>query len=201
MKVFGLTGSIGMGKSVVASMLRQKGIPVFDSDKAVHELLSPKGAAFTLVARHFPAAWNTKKHVIDRQKLGQIVFADTIARKRLESILHPLITQMQFRFMLKGRRMGLKRLALDIPLLFETGGERKCDAVLCVTSPHFIQRLRVLRRPGMTDSRFQSILAQQWPDRTKRRLADAVLPTGLGRAATLQQLNKILSRWKGSDNA
>lgn len=192
MKIIGLTGSVGMGKSVAASLLRRLRVPVHDSDAAVHEMLSPGGEAFTLVARMFPAAWDARKHLIDRRKLGEIVFGDAEARRKLEAVLHPFVWARQRKFILKARRMGAKRAVLDIPLLYETGSERKCDAVLVVTAPHLIQRQRVLRRPGMSEEKFHAVLALQVPDFEKRRRADHVLHSGLGRAFTLQRLKDFL---------
>jgi dephospho-CoA kinase len=194
MKVIGLTGSIGMGKSVASSLLRRLGIPVHDSDAAVHELLSPGGAAFTTVSLAFREAWDRKRKVIDRKKLGEIVFADEEARRRLEAILHPLVWRAQKKFLLKARRMGLKKVALDIPLLFETGAERKCDAVITVSAPFLVQKQRVLRRPGMNEKKFFAILSRQLPDIQKRRLSDIVVETGIGRAFTLTSLKKALRK-------
>ncbi|MEK7802227.1 MAG: dephospho-CoA kinase, partial [Pseudomonadota bacterium] len=144
MKILGLTGSIGMGKSLVASMLRRRRVPVFDSDRCVHHLLGPNGKACAAVAKAFPAAWDKKKHLINRQKLGDMIFHAPHQRRKLEAILHPLVAQAQKEFIAKARRTGIKTIVLDIPLLFETNGQRKCDAVICVTAPSFIQRIRVL---------------------------------------------------------
>ena len=194
MKIIGLTGSIGMGKSQIAALLRQKRIPVFDSDAEVHSLLAPTGAAFRTIALLFPDAWDKKHHLIDRRKLGHIVFNDMAERRKLEAVLHPLVDKAQRRFILNARRNGRKTAALDIPLLFETGGERKCDVVFCASAPFFVQKLRVLRRAGMTESGFYKILAGQMPDGLKRRLADAILPTGLGRSHTQRILGKLLKK-------
>lgn len=183
-----------MGKSQIAALLRQKRVPVFDSDAEVHRLLAPTGAAFRIVALMFPAAWDKKRHVIDRRKLGQIVFNDVAERRKLEAVLHPLVDTAQRKFILNARRNGRKVAALDIPLLFETGGERKCDMVFCATAPFFVQKLRVLRRAGMTEGGFYKILAGQMPDGLKRRLADAVLPTGLGRGHTQRVLGTLLRK-------
>jgi dephospho-CoA kinase len=194
MKVIGLTGSIGMGKSVTANLLRRLGVPVHDSDAVVHQLLSPQGEAFKIVAQIFPAAWDKKNRIIDRQKLGEIIFSDPEKKKLLESILHPFVWRSQRQFVLRFQRMGKKRVVLDIPLLYETGADRRCDAVIVVSAPPFIQRLRVLNRPNMTLEKFYAILGAQTPDFEKRRLADVVIETGLGKAFTLQKLKKFLRK-------
>ncbi|OIN85630.1 MAG: dephospho-CoA kinase [Alphaproteobacteria bacterium CG1_02_46_17] len=193
MKIIGLTGSIGMGKSVTASMLQRMGYPVFDSDLAVHKLLAPYGAAFQTVALSFPECWDAKKHLIDRQKLGRIVFADSSKRKELEDILHPLVWWQQKKFIQESIARGAKIAVLDIPLLFETGSQRKCDAVICVDSPHFIQRQRVLSRPNMNEDHFYAILSRQMPQFEKKKLSDYILQTGLGYAHTLRHLKKIIA--------
>ncbi len=194
MKVIGLTGSIGMGKSLTASLLRRLGLPVHDSDKVVHDLLSPRGAAFKVVARTFPEAWNKKTFTIDRKKLGEIIFNDVSKKRLLESLLHPYVWKSQRQFILRCRRMGVDKAILDIPLLYETGAEKRCSTVICVTAPYLIQRQRVLRRPNMTEEKFFAILAAQVPDAEKRRRADVVIPTGLGRALTLQRLKAFLRK-------
>lgn len=194
MKIIGLTGSIGMGKSVAAAMLRRLGLPVFDSDREVHALLSPKGAAFEPVALTFPACWDRKRHLIDRRVLGQIVFSDPAARAHLEGILHPLVGQRRDRFITQARLKGVRMVALDIPLLFETGADRICDAVICVDAPPFVQKQRVLRRAGMDEARFYAILAQQMPQADKLRRADFVVRTGAGYAQSFGQLRQIVAR-------
>lgn len=194
MRVIGLTGSIGMGKSLTASLLRRLGIPVHDSDRAVHDLLSPRGAGFRPVAQAFPEAWDRRTRTIDRRRLGEIVFKDPEKKRLLEAILHPLVRQSQQKFVLRCRRMGSRLAVLDIPLLYETGAESRCDSVICVSAPYMIQRLRVLRRPNMTEEKFLAILAAQMPDREKRRRADVVVPTGLGRAHTLLRLKNYMNQ-------
>lgn len=196
MKIIGLTGSIGMGKSVAAKLLRVLRIPVHDSDAVVHQLLSPYGAAFSLVARTFPEAWDAKTHTIDRKKLAEIIFKDSAKKKLLEDLLHPLVWQSQKKFILKARRMGLKKIVLDIPLLYETRAEGKCDEVMCVSAPYFLQRQRVLSRPGMSEEKFLAIIAAQIPDIEKRHRSHVVIPTGLGRAFTLQKIKRYLERFK-----
>ena len=192
MKIIGLTGSIGMGKSATSALLKILKIPVHDSDAAVHVALGPKGGAFRDVVKEFPGAWDKKSNSIDRKKLGAIVFADDTARLKLEAIIHPHVWASQRAFIKKARRMGVKKVVLDIPLLFETGAERRCDEVICVTAPGFIQRQRVLRRAGMSVERFEAILNKQVPDAEKRKRANIVIHTGLGRAFTLQALKKYL---------
>ncbi len=191
MKVIGLTGSVGMGKSATASMLRTLGIAVHDSDAAVHESLLPKGSAFSEVIHAFPKAIDKKNNSIDRQLLGKIIFADPLERQKLEAIIHPHVWESQRRFIRAAKLRRAEVVVLDIPLLYETGSDKKCDEVIVVTAPNFIQRQRVLRRPGMTQERFNNILANQIPDFEKRKRANYVIHTGLGRAHTLQELKKI----------
>lgn len=191
MKIIGLTGSIGMGKSVTTSLLRILKIPVHDSDAAVHQMMAPGGAAFDEVIKAFPKAYDKRANRIDRAALGKIVFADADARKKLEGIIHPHVWASQREFIRKCRRSGAKNAVLDIPLLYETGGEKKCDAVIVATAPAFLQRQRVLKRPGMSDEKFRSILKSQIPDSEKRRRADFVIHTGMGRSFTLKALRRI----------
>jgi len=195
MIVLGLTGSIGMGKSTAAAMLRRLGIPVHDADAAVHRLMGPRGKALSLVEAAFPGV--TGPAGVDRQMLGAIVFKDAAALRRLELILHPLVRADETRFL---RRMAARRapvVVLDIPLLYETGGERRCDAVIVVTAPAFLQRARVLRRPGMTEEKLLAILAKQVPDAEKRRRADFVVDTGQGRLHTLRALANLVRIARG----
>ena len=190
MIVLGLTGSVGMGKSTAAAMLRRLGVPVHDSDAEVHRLLGPGGRAVAAVAKAFPSARRGDR--IDRPALGRLVFGDPVALKRLETILHPKVRATQARFLAANRRRRVPVVVLDIPLLFETGGERRCDGVIVVSAPAWLQRARVMRRPGMTEARLSAILAQQMPDTEKRRRARWVVPTGLGQALTLRRLKAIL---------
>jgi dephospho-CoA kinase len=190
MIVVGLTGSIGMGKSTAAALLRRLGVPVHDADAAVHRLLGRGGAAVKAVAAAFPGT--ARKAGIDRAALGRRVFGDAASLRRLEDILHPLVRADTDRFL---RRMAARRVplvVLDIPLLFESGGARRCDAVIVVSAPAFLQRARVLARPGMSEARLAAILAKQMPDGEKRRRADFVVPTGLGRRLTLRRLAEIV---------
>ena len=188
--VLGLTGSIGMGKSTTARMFRQLGVPVHDADATVHRLMAKGGAAVPPIQREFPDV--VVDGSVDRAALGHRVFNDPEALRRLEAILHPRTRQAARDFVKRHRRRRTPVVVLDIPLLFETGGERLCDAVAVVSAPTFVQAARVLRRPGMTRERFARIRAQQMPDRIKRRRADFVVETGLGKAETLRHLRHIV---------
>jgi dephospho-CoA kinase len=190
MVVLGLTGSIGMGKSTAAAMLRRLGVPVHDADAAVHRLLGRNGKAVAKVDAAFPGTAGPAG--IDRAALGRRVFGDAAALRRLEHILHPMVRADTARFLGRMRARREPLVVLDIPLLFETGGEQRCDAILVVSAPAFLQRARVLGRPGMSASRLAAILAKQMPDAEKRRRADFVVPTGLGRRETLRRLAEIV---------
>ena len=190
MVVLGLTGSVGMGKSTAAGLLRRLRVPVHDADAEVHRLLGPGGRAIAAVARAFPGARAGDR--IDRSSLGRLVFDDPAALKRLEGILHPEVRAAQRRFLAACRRRRAPVAVLDIPLLFETAGEGCCEGVIVVSAPSWLQRARVLRRPGMTEARYSAILGQQMPDADKRRRARWVVPTGLGQALTLRRLKAIL---------
>jgi dephospho-CoA kinase len=192
MLVLGLTGSIGMGKSTAAAMFRRLGLPVHDADASVHKLFRAGGAAVAPIARRFPQA--VERGAVNREILGRLVFGDAAALKDLEAIVHPLVRRERDRFLALHRRARRRAAVLDIPLLFETGGEKVCDFVYVVSAPAFLQRQRVLARSGMTESRLSSILKKQMPDREKRCRADYVLPTGLGRAATMRMIKKTLNR-------
>ncbi|WP_421995396.1 dephospho-CoA kinase [Reyranella sp.] len=191
MVIVGLTGSIGMGKSTAARMLRQMGVPVYDADAAVHALQAPGGPALPAIEAAFPGV--VKDGVLDRQALGARVFGNKEALRRLEAIVHPLVGQRQRAFLRRAARRGDRLVVLDIPLLFEGMGERRVDATLVVSAPAFLQRRRVLARPGMTPERLAGILRQQVPDAVKRRKADIVIPTGLGLAPTRAALVRAVS--------
>jgi dephospho-CoA kinase len=194
MFVLGLTGSIGMGKSTVAAMFRRLGVPVHDADAVAHTLLGPGGAAVDAVASAFDGvvAGVGASARIDRKALGALVFDDAAALTRLEAILHPMVRAREGEFLRRQTRRGSRLVVLDVPLLYETGGERRCDAVAVVSAPDFVQAARVLARPGMTRERLAQILARQMPDTQKRRRADFVLPTGLGKATTLRAVAAVV---------
>lgn len=188
--MIGLTGSIGMGKTTAAAMLRRLGLPVHDADAEVHRLQAPGGAALPAIAAAFPGT--VRNGVLDREALRRALAADPTGWPVLEHILHPLVRRAEERFLARARAARRPAAVLDIPLLFETGAERRCDVVIAVTAPAFVQRARVLRRPGMTPARLAAMLARQTPDAEKRRRADFVVDTGRGRRHSLQALAKIL---------
>jgi dephospho-CoA kinase len=190
--ILGLTGSIGMGKSTAAGMLRRLGVPLFDADAEVHRLLGPGGKAVAPVEALFPGVRDASG-AIDRRRLGRRVFDDPEALRRLEAILHPMVRQAETRFVRRARARREALVVLDIPLLFETGAPERVDFVLVVSAPARVQRERVMRRPGMDESRFASILRAQMPDREKRRRADFVVPTGLGYGLTFRRLRRVVA--------
>ncbi len=187
----GLTGSIGMGKSEAASMFRRLGVPVFDADAAVHRLMARGGAAVAAIDAAFPGA--VRDGAVDRPALGAQVFDKPESLRRLEAIVHPLVRAERAKFLARALARRVPLVVLDIPLLFETGGEEHCDAVIVVTAPAAVQRARVLARANMTAEKFASILDQQTPDREKRRRADFVVPTGLGKRVTLNAIRRIVT--------
>lgn len=191
MIVLGLTGSIGMGKSTAAAMLRRLGVPVFEADREVHRLLEDDRKVKKRVGARFPEAM--KGGEVDRGKLGAVVFADPEARRDLEAILHPLVRAAERRFLKAAAARRVPVAALDIPLLFETGADRFCDVTIVVTAPPFVQRGRVMRRASMTPARYRAVLGQQMPDLEKRKRADFVVETGNGVRATLNKLRAIVT--------
>lgn len=192
MLIVGLSGSIGMGKSTAATMLRRMGVPVYDADAAVHALTAKDGPALPAIDKAFPGVVNGG--VLDRQKLGSQVFGNPQALRRLEAIIHPMVQAKQRRFLRQHAYRGTRLVVLDIPLLFEGNGERRVDASICVTAPAFLQHRRVMARPGMTEEKLRGILAQQMPDRLKRRRATFVVPTGHGKAVTWRALTHVLNQ-------
>jgi dephospho-CoA kinase len=190
MFVLGLTGSLGMGKSATAKMFAEEGVPVHDADAAVHNLY--ESAAAPLIEAAFPGTTAAGK--VDRDKLAQKVIGDSAALERLEAIVHPLVRRAEQAFLDEAARKGARVAVLDIPLLFETGGNGRCDAVVVVSAPPEIQRARVFERPGMTEQKFAAILAKQMPDADKRARADFVVDTSRGFAAARTQVRDILAR-------
>ncbi|TPG56885.1 dephospho-CoA kinase [Roseomonas nepalensis] len=195
MKIWALTGGIGMGKSTATNTLRRHRIPVFDADAAVHRLQGPGGAAVRPIAAAFPGTTRPAAGgpMVDREALRRVVLTDPAALRRLEAIVHPLVRREEARFLARARRRGARLAVLDIPLLFETGGERRADAVIVVTAPPAIQRARVLRRRGMTEERLRAILARQVPDSLRRRRADHLIRTGLSRHHAQRMMRRLLA--------
>jgi len=188
MIVLGLTGSIGMGKSATARMFAEAGAPVHDADATVHKLYD--GAAVQPIEAAFPGA--TRNGRVDRTLLGARVVGKPDQLKKLEAIVHPMVTQDRKAFLAAARAKGAAVAVLDIPLLYETGADRACDAVVVVSAPHPVQRERVLARPGMTAERFEQLLFRQMPDDEKRRRADCVVDTSQGFDAARARVADIL---------
>jgi dephospho-CoA kinase len=190
MIVVGLTGSIGMGKSTVAHMFAEEGAPSYNSDAAVHALYAKGGAAVEAVEAAFPGV--TRDGAIDRNLLAARVLNNTPALRQLEAIVHPLVGQAQAHFLRKQRDAGAKIVVLDIPLLFEGGGEKRVDKTVVVSAPAPVQRARVLARPGMTLEKFEQILSRQMPDAEKQARANFVIDTGVNLEETRAQVRRVL---------
>ena len=190
MFILGLTGSIGMGKSTTAKFFAAEGVPVQDADAVVHRLY--EGEATPQIEAAFPGT--TKDGKVDRVALGKRVLGDDAAIKRLESIVHPLVAQARDRFLAEAEHNGAPIAVLDIPLLFETKGDQRCDAVVVVSAPADMQRARAFERPGMTEGKLAAILAKQIPDEEKRRRADFVVDTSQGFEHARAQVRDILAR-------
>jgi dephospho-CoA kinase len=188
MIVLGLTGSVGMGKSVTAKMFREEGAPVFDADAEVHRLYAGKAAP--LIEAAFPGT--TANGRVDRERLSAKVIGNTDALGKLENIVHPLVREARREFLAAARASGAKVAVLDIPLLFETAREEPIDKIVVVTAPAEMQKERALARKGMTEEKFTAILARQMPDAEKRKRADFVIDTSKGFAAARENVRAIL---------
>jgi len=193
MMILGLTGSIGMGKSTATQAFAAHGAMIWDADTEVHRLMAEGGAAVAAVAAEFPEALadNSGGVFIDRKILGKSIFQNSAALDRLEAILHPLVRRGERRFLGAAERRRCRLAVLDIPLLFETGGEVRCDATAVVSAPEFVQRARVLQRPNMTAGKFDAIVARQMPDWEKRRRADFIIHTGQDKRVSLRTVGEI----------
>ena len=187
MKVIGLTGSIAMGKSTAAKMLARMGYAHFDADAVVHALTGPGGKALPKIAAFAPEAVSAE-HGMDRKALGDLAFKDRSVLKKLEAVLHPMVYAENRRLLALWQRQRRRKVLLDIPLLLEGRGEMRCDAIWVVSAPKRLQIQRALARPGMTIEKLQGILARQVPDSQKRRRANVVIATGLGKAVTWTSL-------------
>ena len=187
--IIGLTGSSGMGKSTAAAMFEREGVPIFDADAEVHRLQGPGGALVAAIEARFPGT--TGANGVDRRKLGALVLGNTHELAALEAIIHPAVGKAQKRFLARHRARDV--VVLDIPLLFEKGGWRKVGAIAVVSAPAWMQRKRVMRRPGMTAAKLKAIRRLQVPDRVKRARADFVIETGRPKSETHRQISFIAS--------
>ena len=190
MFILGLTGSIGMGKTTAAQIFRQLKVPVYDADGVVHEFMGENGAGVDLVGEAFEGV--VSKGCVDRQALGEHVFDDEPALSALEAIVHPFVISRQLMFLKIAASQRRPLVVLDVPLLFETGGEANCDAVAVVSAPQYLQKIRVMGRPGMTEKKLRAILQRQMSDQEKRRRADFIIPSGLGKRRSLQSIQEII---------
>src|SRR3984893_8966350 len=188
MFILGLTGSLGMGKSTTAGFFAEAGVPVHDADAVVHRLY--EGEAVAAIEAAFPGTTAAGK--VDRIKLAARVVDDPVALRRLEAIVHPLVREAEARFLADARARGAKVVVLDIPLLLETAGDQRVDAIVVVSAPGDTQRQRVLERPGMTPDKLDALLARQMADSEKRRHADFVVDTSRGFDAARAQVKEIL---------
>jgi dephospho-CoA kinase len=190
MIVLGLTGGIGMGKSTAAAAFRRAHIPVFDADAAVHRLQARGGRAVRAIEAAFPGT--VRDGAVDRMALRQAVLGKPAALARLEGILHPMVQQEERAFVARGRRRGDRAVVLDIPLLFETGGDARVDRVVVVSAPRSVQMQRVRARRRMNAADIAAVIARQMPDSEKRRRADLVVSTGLSRHYSLRTLSRLI---------
>ena len=196
MLIIGLTGSIGMGKTTAAARIRTLGTGVFDADAMVHKLYKPGGAAVAGIDAAFPGTI-AEDGGVDRQRLAAALLADASAFKRLEAIVHPLVLAAEREFLHGKVAKGAEKAVLEIPLLFETGGEKRVDVTIVISAPPEIQRQRVLERPGMTAEKFDQIVSRQMPDEEKRRRADFVVDTSRTIPETEAQIDRIMAQLEG----
>ena len=190
MRIIGLTGGIGMGKSTAATAFRRAGIPVFDADAAVHALQARGGRAVRAIERAFPGT--VRDGAVDREALRRAVLGNPDALRRLEAIVHPLVRQAERAFIARARRRGARAVVLDIPLLFETGADARVDRVVVVSAPRDVQAGRLRKRGRMSAQQIAAVLARQTPDAEKRRRADTVVPTGLSRHHAQRTLQRLI---------
>jgi len=197
MLLIGLTGSIGMGKSETAKMFRELGVPVYDADAAVHELYDKGGKAVEPIGKAFPEA--IVDGAVDRKALSRSVLGLPEEMKKLEAIVHPLVGQVQLDFLKKAVADGHEMVVLDIPLLYETGGESRVDVVVVVSAPYDIQKERVLARPDMDEAKFAAIHAKQLPDEEKRKRADFIVESDKGLEHAAARVKEIVAELKGRE--
>ncbi|MEM8616567.1 MAG: dephospho-CoA kinase [Pseudomonadota bacterium] len=199
MIILGLTGSIGMGKSATAAMFRDHGVPVYDADAAVHALYAEGGSAIGPLSERFEGI--VRAGAIDRQALREKVLNNPSALSDLEEIVHPLVGETQRQFRAEAEAVGAALAVLDIPLLFETGGDQRCDYVAVVSAPAALQRSRVLARPGMTEADFEAILTKQMPDSEKRARADFIISSAFGFDFARSHVAAIVGLFTSSNGA
>ena len=197
MLLIGLTGSIGMGKSETAKMFREHGVPVYDADAAVHKLYDKGGKAVEPVRAAFPSA--VVDDAVDRKALSRAVLGLPDEMKKLEAIVHPLVGEAQVEFLRESMKQGHEMAVLDIPLLYETGGEARVDVVVVVSAPYDIQKTRVLARPDMDEAKFAAIHAKQTPDTEKRARADFIVESDKGLDHAREQVSAIVDALKGRE--
>lgn len=190
MIILGLTGGIGMGKSTAASAFRRAHFPVFDADATVHRLQARGGRAVRAIAAAFPGT--VRDGAVDRSALRNAVLSKPNALSELEGILHPMVRQEERAFVARARRRGARAVVLDIPLLLETGGDRRVDRIVVVSAPRQVQMHRIRARRRMSDADIKAVIARQMPDAEKRRRADIVIRTGLSRHASLKALSRLI---------
>ena len=196
MVVIGLTGSIAMGKSATSKIFKSYGVPVFNADDCVHQLIGPNGKLVSLIGQRFIGTLEKNKNLqyINRVKLGNIVFKDKKKKKELESIIHPQVTIERKKWREQAQRQRSKAICYDVPLLYETKGEKLCNFVVVVSAPLFVQKHRALNRPDMTEKKFNNILKNQISDKEKRKRADFIVNSGLGYRFARNQVHNILLR-------
>ena len=196
MVVIGLTGSIAMGKSATSKIFKSYGVPVFNADDCVHQLIGPNGKLVSLIGQRFIGTLEKNKNLqyINRVKLGNIVFKDKKKKKELESIIHPQVSIERKKWKEQAQRQRSKAICYDVPLLYETKGEKLCNFVVVVSAPLFVQKHRALNRPDMTEKKFNNILKNQISDKEKRKRADFIVNSGLGYRFARNQVHNILLR-------
>ncbi|MFT6557922.1 dephospho-CoA kinase [Sneathiella sp.] len=195
-KLLGLTGSIGMGKSTVGKMFEKLDIPIYNVDARIHELYEPGGIAVEPVGAVFPDAIIDGR--VDRPTLSKLVVGDDEAIKKLEQIVHPLVGQDRADFISQAEQNGHDMVVLDVPLIFETGGEKNFDTIIVVSAPHHVQKSRVLERADMSEEKFHTILARQTPDAEKRQKADHVINTDCTEEETFEQVKQLVDLLRGA---
>jgi dephospho-CoA kinase len=194
MIILGLTGSIGMGKTTTAALFSEEGVPIFDVDAAVHRLYSEDAPLIAAIGQRF--AGTVSEGTIDRTILGELIRADKAALPALEAIVHPAVARARTDWLAQKMKDGAKTVLFDIPLLFETGGDKKVDKTIVVSAPKSVQKQRVLSRPGMNEARFSHILSCQMPDEEKRKRADFIIDTSKGLEDARRQVQSILRQIK-----